>query len=234
MAMGATGDPWARIWFLAPNFEVDESIRLRYDRARRCVDSLICFDDGWEFEPDEEVDYISEPDTESKDIPPELYGEFTRLCGADQLYPDELFTRMAVFFSDMFEVLPVEQARELAWDDHWHRGPSPTSVWRPVDLGNGLDPFTVRALSPEEPQPQPDLLTVRSAVGPDGAGYLANLGEIQWFMHARTFALGPLMSRDKLAEFEIGDGVDLDEIEQSVGDELRRMMRFLGGPRPMS
>lgn len=158
MAVGAAGDPWARIEWLAPNHDVHEAIRLRYDQTRMCVVCLICFDDGWQFEPTDEQSEGCETDpdqvdTESKAIPRELYQDFTRLCTTDQLYPEELFTRMAALFFDMFEVLPVEQTRELEWDHHWHRGPSPTSVWRPVDLGNGLDPFAVRASSPEVPQP---------------------------------------------------------------------------------
>lgn len=122
----------AKVWWLAPDGDVYQSLGLRYDPARGCVDLLACFGEDW----------WSEGSVEDSVDPPESWR--VELQVNDELCPDELFTRLASLHASVFEVLSGDQASQLIWDDSWKPGPERTELWRPVDLGAGIEPFAVR------------------------------------------------------------------------------------------
>ncbi|GAB3360232.1 hypothetical protein [Amycolatopsis echigonensis] len=122
MTVGAVDDPVAQVYWLAPDFDVHETFRLRFDPTGRCVDLLVGLDE-WSCE-----ESISLTDDQSAD--------FSALCTRSEVFPDELFTRMAALQYADFEISIVRcvDAQDLSWDHGAIQGPGPGIVWCPVDL----------------------------------------------------------------------------------------------------
>lgn len=217
MTLGAVDDPVARVWWLAPDGDAHEGLRLRYDPHRHRVDLFACVSEELSWEATIEVS----PDLAERCAVPSQIPE---------IYPDELFTEMATAYADIFQILSITEAQELPWDHDALPGPDPDAIWRPVDLGDGLGPFVVRHTVPTKTRPC--LHSLHRAVSPDGPGYFADLGRTSLFMSESGVCtpVFPWMADD----YRKGEKIEFEDVHQPVRDELRHMIRFHLGPSPIT
>lgn len=215
------GGAVADFLWLAPDDEVHWGVRLRYVRARASIDMYTWFDDQWGRE-------------QSEKIPVGLRSRMREFCGGPRTQPEELFTRLCVPYASMFEVLtPAWAETGLHWDHHWHPGPDNSYLWRPVELGTGLGPFTVREASDDEDEDGPPVNVRLTAL--DGVpGYRYSLLSMHVFVpiegEKRRWTL---VLPEQVRDNDVGPELDPDEVPRDVVDEIMKGMRFLKTPRPM-
>ena len=120
-------------WWMAGDGGVYQSVDLKYDCSLDTVDFYI----GLQADKPHERE-------ESVIVPLAVRDRMRELVGRRSMYPQELFTRMVVLYAPMFQIMtPGYAVNDLFWYDRWyHRVPTRSDLWRPVDLGTGLTPFT--------------------------------------------------------------------------------------------